>query len=315
MKPIFGTILAGTIAVVAAQSEHSNQTSRSGPQPEPADPFSSDAHATPAKAANTFADGENDHGDPFGAVPPPVVIPRIEMGDSSLGDLLGLASDFLNQNGKPIPNFVYKDGTENLKLPPLRLRNVSVRSLMEVVESLVDVDVDVLDNRGGEEIIVIKSSRRPMPSVRTVYGQSGRPGPPIPGGRAAPQSRQETRVFATANLGVKDEDLESTIRAVWDFSDPEWNKGSSPAKLLFHPGTRILVVKAKPERLQEVEQVLDQLAESLRKSEESTVYQLRQRMDAVASRAEEVEVDRARLLEKLRELELELHKARAGHAE
>ena len=145
---------------------------------------------------------------------------------------------------KPL-NFVIKEPAQEVVLPAMRLRNVSIQTFLKALDTLVPVRVSTIPAEGvGAPVIVIESVRQEGES-----GQSKRVAP-VPVTRAY-------SVAATLKT-VEFDSLLDVIHELWNRSAPDWMKESGGNAISFHEPTGTLIVTAPQARQEELRSLLEE---------------------------------------------------------
>ena len=175
--------------------------------------------------------------------------------------------EIVGMNLKPTPNVVFKGNAGEQKVNRLRVKDVTLGNLFKVIESVAEVEIEVIDdsddgrgapndpfagappsNRLTSSGVIIVSSKKPKQVVRG--GEASMPLTPRP---TPPKSTKvETEVISLAELKIPQEALIEAIKLTWDVADPTL---SNRAKISFHEPSKLLIIAGSKEAIENAQKL------------------------------------------------------------
>ena len=201
----------------------------------------------------------------------PVSFDGVDVTISEIFEIIGM-------NLKPAPNVVFKGDAGEEKVPRLRVKDVSLGSLFKVIETVADVEVELIDEStavpavsddpfaGGGTVVkrltssgvIVVSSRKPPKKVQA--GMMGAIIKPKPTVQAKP-SKVVTEVISLAEMKIAQASVIDAIKLTWDAIDPNLKHEASIA---FHEPSKLLIVSGPPEAIENAQKVVAAMLPSYR---------------------------------------------------
>ena len=239
------------------------------------------------------------------AIAPAPVIPELTVEDATLREVIELLQE--HESGFiHLPNFIFMKDVGDVPMVSLSLRNVSLDSILQILESVAGVEFETIsDGTGTNNLIVRKRDPSSDPFAAA----------PIP-----TQEKPNTQVymFPIDGIGVDPKTFEEQVRALWDISFPDWQEQSPTPRLLYHEGTEVFIVKAN----EDLGSLVDSFIGTIRdrqKEQDKDILRMREKQVAELQsllndkeRSEAVlQQERQVLSDKIQELEfkLKMHEA------
>jgi hypothetical protein len=268
---------------------------RRNPQPleaAPADPF-----GTPEHQPREIRRHVPHPADPF-AIPAPSpqdqallqIIPNLDLQGTSLDEVV----DYLQEIAEKPLNFVVKEPANDVQIRSMRLRNVSMQTVLDTIEALAPVHIATIPGKGdGAPVIVIEATAPPGPpdhasdftaELAERFLIEGL-GPKHPRVIAALDKRKAsclTRAYPVRPMleTVKLESLIELINEFWDRSEPGWPDSWGEKAISLHEETGMLIVRAPTERHKELEDLIRGLNTTVdaARREQRAVEEVRQQL-------------------------------------
>jgi len=197
----------------------------------------------------------------------PVSFDGVDIEVSELFEIVGM-------NLKPTPNVVFKGDAGKQKVNRLRVKDVSLGSLFKVIESVADVEIEVIDESGASGnadpfaggstskqltssgVIIVSSKTPKQPAVQpsSIFTQVQKPTPPK-------SSKIETEVVSLAELTIPQEALIDAIVVTWDAVDVGLK---NRAKISYHEPSKLLIVSGPKEAIENAQKTVGALLPSYR---------------------------------------------------
>ena len=185
--------------------------------------------------------------------------------------------EIVGMNLNPSPNVVFKGAAGEQRVPRLRVKDVSLGSLFKVIESVADVEIELIDESvtdgsnsddpfgGGVSTKRLTSSGIIVVSSNAPPKRNPPSGLVIPVSKAKPAHvksvKVETEVISLVDLKIPEESLIDAIKMTWDAVDQNLKNRASIA---FHEPSKLLIVSGPAEAIEAAQKTVSALLPSYR---------------------------------------------------
>ena len=165
----------------------------------------------------------------------PIVIDLLKAENATLKEVIEtLQTKIIERIDDPeqAPNFIFMGNNGQIPIPSLTLRNVSPKSVLKIIQSIAQIQLEVVVDKTGTNSIIIRQEQQLSDPFAVNVGPTG------------DDTDGYVWMFPIDDIGVDPESFEQQVRLLWDLKYPDWRNESPAPRLLYHEGTEIFLVKA-----------------------------------------------------------------------